>query len=239
MEQVLNQQLLTENLDTLAIPYTKEQLSALEQYAALLVEWNQKMNLTAITSPDGIAVLHFADSLTLMKSLSLSDGARVLDVGTGAGFPAIPLKIFCPQADLTMMDSLNKRLTFLSQVLGDLSLKGTLLHARAEEAAHQSNMREQFDVVTARAVAALPVLCEYCLPFVKVGGIFAAMKGPSCKEELDAAQSAIAKLGGKIERVDEYTLSDGSRRFIAIIRKEKTTEDKYPRHGSKIAKKPL
>ena len=239
MEQVLNQQLLTENLDALAIPYTKEQLSALEQYAALLVEWNQKMNLTAITSPDGIAVLHFADSLTLMKSLNLSHGARVLDVGTGAGFPAIPLKIFCPQADLTMMDSLNKRLTFLSQVLNHLSLQGTLLHARAEEAAHQPKMREQFDVVTARADAALPVLCEYCLPFVKVGGVFAAMKGPSCGEELDAAQSAIAKLGGKIEGMDEYTLSDGSRRFIALIRKVKPTEDKYPRHGSKIAKKPL
>ena len=239
MEQFLNRQLFTENLDTLGIEYSSQQLSALERYAALLVEWNQKMNLTAITSPDGIAVLHFADSLTLLKSVTPAAGQRVLDVGTGAGFPAIPLKLFCPDVDLTMMDSLNKRLTFLSTVLGELHLQGSLLHARAEEAAHQKNMREQFDLVTARAVAALPVLCEYCLPFVKVGGVFAAMKGPSCKEELDAAASAITKLGGRVERVDEYTLSDGSRRFIALIRKVKPTQDKYPRHGSKIAKKPL
>ncbi|MBR4868001.1 MAG: 16S rRNA (guanine(527)-N(7))-methyltransferase RsmG [Clostridia bacterium] len=239
MDFVFDRNLFTQNLDALGIAYTPEQLAQLNQYAALLVEWNQKMNLTAITSPEGIAVLHFADSLTLLKSLPLTPGQRVLDVGTGAGFPAIPLKIACPAIDLTMMDSLNKRLTFLQTVLNELHLSATLRHARAEEAAHLTDLREQFDVVTARAVASMQVLAEYCLPYVKVGGYFVAMKGPSCPEELQVAQNAIALLGGKVERVDEYTLSDGSKRHIAIIQKVKTTNQKYPRHGSKIAKKPL
>lgn len=239
MDTILNHDLLIQNLNAFSIAYTQEQLAQLDRYARLLVEWNQKMNLTAITSPDGIAVLHFADSLTLLKSVNLQAGQSMLDIGTGAGFPAIPVKIFCPQAKLTMMDSLNKRLTFLQTVLSDLGLQATVQHARAEEAARETALREQFDLVTARAVASLQVLAEYCLPYVKVGGTFAAMKGPSCPEELAAAKNAIALLGGQVERVDEYTLSDGSVRHIAIIKKIKPTDEKYPRHGSKIAKKPL
>ncbi len=237
--EVLNHPLLMQNLDQLGLSYTPEQLAALDTYAALLVEWNQKMNLTAITSPDGIAVLHFADSLSLLKSLPLTGEERLLDIGTGAGFPAIPLKIFRPQLQLTMMDSLNKRLTFLKEVLATVGLTANVIHSRAEEAARDKTLRQQFDVVTARAVASLQVLAEYCLPYVKVGGTFAAMKGPSCKEECEVAQKAIATLGGKLERVDSFTLSDGSKRNIAIIQKVANTPDTYPRHGSKIAKKPL
>ncbi len=239
MESFVNRQLLTQNLDRLQLAYTDAMLDQLETYAKLLVEWNQKMNLTAITSPEGIAVLHFADSLTLLSSLSLDENATMLDIGTGAGFPALPVKIFRPDIDLSLMDSLNKRLTFLTEVLNTLSLSATLHHSRAEESARKPQLREQFDLVTARAVASLQVLAEYCLPYVKVGGTFAAMKGPSCPEELSAAKKAIELLGGKVEKVDEYELSDGSRRHIAIIKKVKPTAEKYPRHGSKIAKKPL
>ena len=239
MESVLNRELLTENLHAMSLTCTDSQMDQLEAYAALLVEWNQKMNLTAITSPDGIAVLHFADSLSLLTALPLQGDERLLDVGTGAGFPAIPLKIMRPALQLTMMDSLNKRLTFLNHVCDQLELRAKTIHGRAEEGAHTPALREQFDVVTARAVASLQVLAEYCLPYVKVGGTFAAMKGPSCPEELEQAKNAIATLGGKVERVVSLTLSDGSVRHIALIKKVAATAKTYPRHGSKIAKKPL
>jgi 16S rRNA (guanine(527)-N(7))-methyltransferase RsmG len=239
MESFVNRQLLIENLETLQLPYTQPMLDQLETYARLLVEWNQKMNLTAITSPEGIAVLHFADSLTLLSSMPLTGKESMLDIGTGAGFPALPVKIFCPDLQLSLMDSLNKRLTFLREVLDTLALSATIYHSRAEESAQKPQLREQFDVVTARAVASLQVLAEYCLPYVKVGGHFVAMKGPSCPEELEAAQKAITLLGGKVKRVDKYQLTDGSQRHIAIIEKVAPTPAKYPRHGSKIAKKPL
>ena len=237
--EFLNQDLLKQNLEQMHLSCTDKQLAQLETYASLLVEWNQKMNLTAITSPDGIAVLHFADSLTLLSALSLKGNEKLLDVGTGAGFPAIPLKVFCPHLSLTMMDSLNKRLTFLNHVLDQLGLTAKVVHARAEEAARQKEFRQQYDVVTARAVASLQILAEYCLPYVKKGGIFAAMKGPSYMEELEAAKKAVSVLGGTMEKVESFTLSDGSQRHIAIIRKTADTPDTYPRHGSKIAKKTL
>lgn len=239
MDTVFNHQALLENLEAFSLSCTKEQLESLETYASLLVEWNQKMNLTAITSPDGIAVLHFADSLSFLSAFPLKGDEKLLDIGTGAGFPAIPLKIFNPTVSFTLMDSLNKRLTFLKEVLSSLSLDATLLHSRAEESARDKKLREQFDVVTARAVASLQVLAEYALPYVKIGGHFVAMKGPSCMEELETAKNAIATLGGKLKQVVPFTLSDGSVRHIAIIEKVKKTPDTYPRHGSKIAKKPL
>ena len=239
MEHVFNHQALLENLQTFSVSCTPTQVDQLETYAKLLVEWNQKMNLTAITSPDGIAVLHFADSLSFLSAFPLQGNEKILDIGTGAGFPAIPLKIACPNASFTLMDSLNKRLTFLNEVLSTLSLSATLIHGRAEEQGQDKKMREQFDVVTARAVASLQVLAEYALPFVKVGGHFVAMKGPSCNEELEAAKNAITTLGGKVKKVVPFTLSDGSIRHIAIIEKVKNTPATYPRHGSKITKKPL
>ncbi len=239
METTFNHQEFLNNIETFGLSCSDEQLASLETYAKLLVEWNQKMNLTAITSPEGIAVLHFADSLSFLSAFPLKGDEKVLDIGTGAGFPAIPLKIMNPTVNFTLMDSLNKRLTFLREVLNTLSLNATLLHSRAEERARDKKMREQFDVVTARAVASMEVLAEYALPYVRLGGHFVAMKGPSCQEELEKGANAIATLGGKVVRVVPFTLSDGSARYIAIIEKVKKTPDVYPRHGSKIAKKPL
>ena len=239
METTFHHQEFLNNIENFGLSCSAEQLASLETYAKLLVEWNQKMNLTAITSPEGIAVLHFADSLSFLSAFPLKGDEKVLDIGTGAGFPAIPLKIMNPTVRFTLMDSLNKRLTFLREVLGTLSLDATLLHRQEEESARDKKMREQFDVVTARAVASLEVLAEYALPYVKIGGHFVAMKGPSCKEELEKGAKAIEILGGKVKTVVPFTLSDGSSRFIAVIEKVKKTPDAYPRHGSKIAKKPL
>ena len=239
MPDAFDHELLTRNLTAMGLELSSRQIEQLELYAALLVEWNQKMNLTAITAPDGIAVLHFADSFSLLSVADLPAGGALLDVGTGAGFPAIPLLIARPDLRLTMMDSLAKRLTFIETVLDRLGLNAVCIHSRAEDAARQKELREQFDVVTARAVAAMNVLAEYCLPYVKVGGTFAAMKGPQVAEELAAAKAGIGQLGGKVQTVHTLTLSDGSERGIALIRKVRPTPPEFPRHGSKISKKPL
>ena len=208
-------------------------------YARLLLEWNEKMNLTAITEPEQIVIRHFADSLTLLRACEIPVGASVIDVGTGAGFPGVPLKIVREDIDLTLLDSLNKRLNFLSAVSDALALPMRLVHARAEEGGKNPALREQFDVACARAVAALPVLCEYCLPFVKRGGCFVAMKGPDCAAEIDAAKKAIHILGGTIEAVEELKLADGSGRTLITVCKTAHTPPQYPRHGAKIAKAPL
>lgn len=208
------------------------------RYAELLREWNEKMNLTAITEPDEIAVKHFYDSMLLLTVYDIPEGAAVIDVGTGAGFPGVVLKIMRPDIKLTLLDSLNKRLVFLGEVLKELGLEATCLHARAEEAA-RGNLRESFDLATARAVAALPVLSEYCLPFVKVGGAFVAMKGPSANEEASAAERAISLLGGKQEGVKEHHLPGGDVRLFVTVRKISQTPTKYPRPSGKIAKSSL
>ncbi len=231
--------LLEENLTLLGVTLAPDRLEALDRYAGLLVEWNRKMNLTAITSPQGIAVLHFADSLALLPLLPPTPGARLIDVGTGAGFPALPLLIARPDLQVTLLDGLNKRLTFLQAVLTELGLTAQLCHARAEEAGRDPALRERFDLATARAVASLNVLCEYCLPFVKPGGVFAAMKGPSAQTEQQAAAGALRTLNSRVEQVKAFTLSDGSDRRVLLIRKQGATPAAYPRHGSKIAKKPL
>ena len=166
------------------------------RYAELLVEWNGKMNLTAITDPRGISVKHFLDSVMLLKYCDIPENARLADVGTGAGFPAVPLKIYRSDIDAVLIDSLNKRINFLNEVSAALDLPMKCIHSRAEESGKNPELREMFDIVTARAVAAMPVLCEYCLPLVKPGGIFAAMKGVS--EDISAAENAVKILGGKI-----------------------------------------
>ena len=215
----------------------------LDRYAQLLVEWNEKMNLTGITDPDGIALKHFADSLTALPLLPAREGISLIDVGTGAGFPAVPLAILRPDLQVTLLDSLNKRLTFLQEVCRELGLSAVTVHARAEEGAHRPELRERFDVATARAVAALPTLSEYCLPFVKVGGRFIAMKGPESDGEAQQAAKGIALLGGAKPTVTEHTLTaaDGETmtRRLFVIEKTKHTPPAYPRHGSKIAKQPL
>ena len=211
-----------------------------DKYMRTVLEWNQKINLTSITDENEFIIKHFYDSLTLLHTLDIKDGAKVIDVGTGAGFPGVPLKIARPDIELTLLDSLNKRLVFLQEnVLNSLDLTAEIIHGRAEEISRQSDYREMFDFAVSRAVANLSSLSEYCIPFVKVGGVFAAMKGPESSEEIKNAANAIKTLGGKVDIVENFTLPDGSGRSIAAIDKIKHTPEKYPRRGVKINKNPL
>ncbi len=218
---------------------TPEQAAQFAAYADELTEWNKVMNLTAITDPDEMIVKHFLDSLLLFRACSLPENASLIDVGTGAGFPGLPAKIYRPDLRVTLLDSLQKRLNFLEAVCGKTSVEAKRVHARAEDAGREPALRESYDAACARAVAALPVLCEYCLPFVRVGGCFIAMKGPGLEEELQAAGRAIKTLGGKLESTAAFTLPDGSERRIAVIRKTAPTPKAYPRPAAKIKKSPL
>lgn len=221
----------------LGIALTGPMLDALDQYAEILVEYNQKVNLTAITDPEGIEDKHFADSL-LLANLPETTG-KLVDVGTGAGFPGVVAKIFKPELQLTLMEPTGKRVEFLKYVCAQLGLSGVeFAKERAEEAARKV-WREQFDVATARGVAALPMLSEYCLPLVKVGGVFLAMKGPGAAEELAESGAALKKLGGKGSGVAEFHLPGGDVRNIIRIKKISQTPPAYPRNGGKIAKSPL
>ena len=221
----------------LGIALTGPMLDALDQYAEILVEYNQKVNLTAITDPEGIEDKHFADSL-LLANLPETAG-KLVDVGTGAGFPGVVAKIFKPELQLTLMEPTGKRVEFLKYVCAQLGLSGVeFAKERAEEAARKV-WREQFDVATARGVAALPMLAEYCLPLVKVGGVFLAMKGPGAAEELAESGAALKKLGGKGSGVAEFHLPGGDVRNIIRIKKISQTPPVYPRNGGKIAKSPL
>lgn len=213
-------------------------LERFELFANLLVEKNKVLNLTAITDPEGIAVKHFADSLTALKMIDLTPDAKVIDVGTGGGFPGIPLLIARPEIKLTMLDSTQKKLAFVSESVDRLGLHANIVHARAEEAG-QGEMRESFDFAVSRAVAAMNVLCEYCLPFVKVGGVFCAMKGAKGMEELADARKAIGILSGEVQKSNTLLLPDGGERTLVNIKKISHTPTKYPRPSAQISKKPL
>jgi len=238
--------ILASGAKEMAIPLSAENIRAFSEYARLLKEWNEKMNLTNITDDKGIAIRHFIDSLTLVSHLeeeSAKKGKKdlsLIDVGTGAGFPGIPLKVAMPSLVVTLLDSLRKRVGFLDAVCAALDLKGiTTVHSRAEDAGLSKQYREKFDVATARAVAPLPVLCEYCLPFVKVGGIFLAMKG-NVEEEAETAKKAIVTLGGTIETLHHFTLpGTDMNRSIIVIRKVRATPAKYPRQAGKPEKEPI
>lgn len=210
-----------------------------DSYAARLLETNEKMNLTAITDRRGVTLKHFADSVSLLCACELPQGAAVLDVGTGAGFPGIPLLCCRPDLKVTLLDSTRKKLDFIAKTAQEIGLAPQTLHMRAEEAGRQEQYRERFDAVVSRAVASLNVLCEYCLPFVRVGGCLAAMKGARADEEIEQARSAITSLGGRLESVKTFKLADEGERSIVIIRKVSQTAPKYPRASGIIAKKPL
>lgn len=209
-----------------------QQLEAFATFYRLVVEQNRLMNLTTITEPREFAIKHVMDSLAAWDSELLSGVERVADVGTGAGFPAIPLKIIRPQLQFTLIDSLNKRVEFLRRVVTELELSGVeVIHGRAEELARQRGFRERFDAVTARAVARLNVLAEYCLPFAKVGGLFVALKGRAFREELDEARAAINVLGGGKIIVREVTLptTPSEARAVLYVTKARPTPNKFPR----------
>lgn len=222
------------------IELSDEQLGQLSAYYELLVSANEKMNLTAITDPKEVAVKHFADSLSVFNYVEFPKGAKVIDVGTGAGFPGLVLKIARPDIELTLLDSLNKRLNFLEEVLNSLKLDAHLVHARAEEGGQNFDYRECYDYAVSRAVARLNVLCEYCLPYVRLSGSFIAFKGGEADEEIRNASKAIQALGGKKKNIFKFELPDncGSRTLIQI-EKVQPTPDKYPRHNGKIKAKPL
>ena len=218
------------------------QLFQLEKYYELLVEKNKVMNLTAITEYDDVLKKHFLDSLALSQFIKL-DGkkARLLDMGTGAGFPGIPLKIVFPELEITLMDSLNKRIVFLQDVIKELGLTGiTAVHGRAEEAALKLEYREKFDFCVSRAVARLVSLAEFCLPFVKQGGCFVPYKSGEINEELQEAKFAFKELGGEYKKTYEYTLPNSDiERTLLMVEKTKQTPKKYPRAGGKPLKQPL
>lgn len=222
-----------------SIPISAAQLGAFEKYASLLKSWNEKMNLTAITEEYEIAVKHFIDSISVLGCFEIQNGAKLIDIGTGAGFPGIPIGIMRQDINITLLDSLNKRLIFLNEVCDRIGVKAQIIHARAEEYGQKPEYREKYDIAISRAVANLPALCEYCMPYVRTGGHFISMKGPEGEKELTQAAKAIEVLGGELSEIRALTLPDGSTRTVIIIKKVKSTPNKYPRRGVKITKSPL
>lgn len=222
------------------ITLTENQYEQFQKYFELLAEWNEKMNLTAITDESGVALKHFADSLSLLNFVDIPQNSSLADVGTGAGFPGVVLKIARPDIKLTLIDSLNKRLVFLGEVCAQLGIEAELIHSRAEDGARDEKLRESFDFAVSRAVARMNVLSEYCLPYVKVGGAFCAMKGAQANEEFKESLNAINTLGGKLEKKYFFELPEnGGERAIAVVSKVKNTPQKYPRQSGKIKAKAL
>ena len=222
------------------IALTEKQLEQLETYYRLLVDWNEKINLTAITDPKGVAVKHFVDSLSLLRFLDIKENARVIDIGTGAGFPGVVLKIARPDIQLTLLDSLKKRFLFLEELVSQLGLEAEFAQGRAEEFGQDISYRESYDLAVSRAVAQLNTLSEYCLPFVRLSGHFVAFKGGECEAEVQSSKRAILTLGGKITALHSFELPfQGGNRTLVVIEKTAPTPDKYPRNNGKIKSKPL
>lgn len=218
---------------------TEDQLENFFKYMNLLLEWNEKINLTAITDVDDIILKHFIDSMTVLKYIEKDKS--IIDVGTGAGFPGIPIAIMREDVKITLLDSLNKRINFLNEVCSELKINNIeTIHGRAEEAGQNKKYREKYDIAVSRAVANMTTLSEYLIPFVKVGGICICMKGSEIDHELEQAKFAIKELGGKIEKVEKFNLPDSDiERNIVIIKKIKTTPNKYPRKAGMPSKMPI
>lgn len=232
---------LTELLEQTGVEITDAQLEKLNRYKELVLEWNQKFNLTAITDDEEFDIKHFYDCLLPLKEAEVKEAKSIIDIGTGAGFPGIPLAIMMPEASFLLLDSLKKRIGFLEVVIEELGLnKVKAIHARAEELGRSPKYREKYDLCISRAVASLDTLSEYCIPFVKVGGYFVSMKGSSGMEEVKEAKNAIEQLGSKLKSAKEYELIEGDhKRFLVIVEKTKNTPKKYPRAGGKPKSKPL
>lgn len=237
----MNKEQFNSLLEEKGISLSPQQLSQFDTYYRLLVEWNEKMNLTAITDEEEVYLKHFYDSITASFYVDLQNDLSLCDVGAGAGFPSIPLKICFPNLKVTIVDSLNKRITFLQNLASELGLEDVhFVHDRAETFGKNANYREKFDLVTARAVARLSVLSELCLPLVKEGGMFVPMKAAAASEELEKGKKALQILGGKLEKVHSFSLPlEESERNILIINKIKPTPKKYPRKPGTPNKQPL
>ena len=236
---MINKELLKEYSTQMGVELDDLALERFDTYAERLVRWNEHTNLTAITDSEGITIKHFLDSLYPLRHISLKDGDTLVDVGCGAGFPSMPLLIASPKVEVSFVDSVGKKLSFIKDVLLNTGLVANIEHARAEELGKNINFRETYDVAVARAVAPLNILCEYCLPLVKVGGTFISLKGSNGKEELEQAKNAIKVLGGKLECFDEYSLPNGDSRSVVVIKKISQTPTKYPRKSKKIDTRPL
>lgn len=239
----MNPEIFAKELAKYGFELSDNQKGQFVTYYNKLIEFNKKVNLTRITDEDEVYLKHFFDSITpLLEFPDLFKGEKTLcDVGAGAGFPSLPIKILCPNLRVTIVDSLGKRLKFLDELVNDLDLdEVTLVHSRAEDAGQNKNLREKFDLVTGRAVARMSVLSEYCLPLTKVNGDLVALKGPKAQDELAEAKHAIEVLGGEVEDVKELTLPDtDDERTLIIVKKVKTTPKKYPRQAGTPNKKPL
>lgn len=221
------------------IELKEEQYEKLNKFEKTLLVWNEKMNLTSITDDSEVWMKHFIDSCTLNKHMSKA--SKIIDVGTGAGFPSIPLKVLNEDLNITLLDSLNKRIEFLKLVCDELTLNSIeFVHGRAEDIAHDKKYREQYDIAVSRAVANLATLSEYCLPFVKNNGIFLCMKAGNCEHEIENGKKAIKELGGEIEKIDRFFLPDGvNERTIIVIRKIENTKSTYPRKAGTPSKSPI
>ncbi len=232
---------LIEGIEDLNINLKKDQEDKFLLYKNLLMEWNEKINITAIRDEKEIDIKHFLDSLTPVITNLFNGNEKVLDLGTGGGFPGLPLKIWNDNLDVTLLDSLNKRIIFLKEVISSLNLSGVeAVHGRAEELARKEEYREQYDVCISRAVASLDTLSEYCIPFIKKGGHFISMKGPDVEEEVENSKKAIDKLGGKVIKVEKIQVpSSDIYHSLIIIKKISETDTKYPRGGGKPKKNPL
>ena len=234
------EELLAESCKKINIELTEKQIKQFIDYKDMLLEWNEKFNLTAITDEREIILKHFVDCLAIFAGAELA-GKKIIDVGTGAGFPGVPVKIAFPDTQMTLLDSLNKRITFLEDLKNKLGLENVIcIHSRAEDGGADKNLREGFDLCISRAVANLAVLSEYCLPFVKVGGCFISMKGPDVKDELNESEKAIKVLGGEVKEVKLINIPETDiNHSLIIIKKIKPTPSKYPRKAGKAKKEPI
>lgn len=236
---MLNKELLYATIQKFGVEIDDNAFERLDKYAEMLVETNKSFNLTAITEPDDVTVKHFADCLALFGMVYIPENAKIIDVGTGAGFPGLVLLLTRPDIKMTFLDSTKKKLGFIQNVLDETGVKAEVVHARAEEAGQNPQYREKYDFATARAVANLTNLSEYCLPFVKVGGEFISMKSAASDDEIKSAENAIGILGGKIKNDTVFDLTEEMPRRIIEIKKISQTPTKYPRPSAKIAKNPI
>lgn len=236
-----NVDILVKGLERLGIGVDAEKLEKLIAFKDILLDWNEKINLTSITDEKEVYIKHLIDSATCLNSGMIKAGYKVIDIGTGAGFPGMVIKILKDDISMTLLDSLNKRIIYLEDAAKRLALNQVdIIHGRAEEFGVKQGYRESFDIVLSRAVASLNVLVEYCIPYVKMGGYFLCQKGPSYKEELEEAGKAVEILGGSLERIEEYQLPYSDiKHYILIIKKIKNTPTKYPRKPGKPAASPI